>query len=157
MSVGPAKPADLSTLPVAMRAWLRKWRRRKTVAGRCFEASLEGMTLFPQLRPVVGATAASPSRAITDFQGVVHCWLMTPKNTVVDPTAHQYRMGETGLEHWPFLVQPVSVEKLFSNKLWILMYLELGYPPDPRQNADGVRTWLHNAVGWPIPETAPPR
>lgn len=146
----------MSTLPTAMRAWLRKWRRRNAVAGRCFEASQEGIALFPQLRPVVGATAASPSRDITDFQGVVHCWLMTPENTVVDPTAHQYRLGFDGLEHWPFLTQPASVEKLFANKLWLLMYLELGHPPDPRRRPDDVRHWLNNAVGWPIPGATPP-
>jgi hypothetical protein len=152
----PKNAAPVSALPTPLRAWLRKWHRRRAVHGRCFAASFEGLKLFQELRPVVGVTAYQPSRDIGDFQGAVHCWLVTPEGGVLDPTRHQYMRFASGLDYWPFLAQPSSPDDLEANRLRLLQHLGIGYPPDPWTDPDGVRTWLTRAVGWTRPIPVPP-
>lgn len=145
---GEATPT--AALPTAMCAWLRSWRRR-TANGRCFRASAEGLELFDGLTPVVGMTAMPMSSDIYDFQGLVHCWLVDQRGVIIDPTMHQYRLLEYKLHYWPFMAQPTSSDKLFSNQHRMLLHLGIGYPPCPTRDPDGARALIHHATGWPLP------
>lgn len=100
------RPSRPGQIPAEVRKWLTKWRGRKHVHGRCFEACAEGVKLFPALYAVVGATSRRPSASAADFVGAVHCWLVTEDGVVVDPTAHQYDVPKGELEYWPYRMQP---------------------------------------------------
>lgn len=123
-----------------LRAWLRRWRYRRYVMGRCFEASREGVALFPELRPIIGATARKPSARVTDFLGGLHCWLVQPDGTIVDATAHQYGPPAEGLQYWPFLEQPADPLEALPRRYYCDGYL----PAHPNI----VAAWLLRECGW---------
>lgn len=131
-----------------LRAWLGRWRRRCHVAGRCFEASQEGLALFPHLRPVLGATSYSPSSTVLRFVGGLHCWLVDEAGAVVDPTAHQYGPPEAGITYWPFLVQPADPWAL---RLDARYYCNGSLPDQPA----AVAAWLERECGWSPPSARP--
>jgi hypothetical protein len=130
-----------SVIPQEVRRWLTKWRARRHVAGRCFEASKEGIKLFPTLRAVVGATARRPSAGPADFVGAVHCWLVTPEGVIVDPTAHQYQVPRGELDYWPFRDQSADPWDPLTNKT--------PYLPGRRSCGPGAReAWLVELEEW---------
>ena len=87
---------------LTLKAWLRKWRRRKYVHGRCAEACTEGVHLF-SLRPVAGIVADKPGASIADVRST-HWWLVDAGGAILDPTVHQFPAIE--LVYIPFLQQP---------------------------------------------------
>jgi hypothetical protein len=58
------------------------------VRGMCSPATLEMAAAFPELRRVRG-----------HYDGREHWWCETPEGEVIDPTAAQFRLGGTYVEH----------------------------------------------------------
>lgn len=145
------------TKPLTLAAWLARWRRRR-VSGRCFEATREGLQLFPAMSFRVGCVAIARTDApttILDFRGLVHCWMVSPDGTVVDPTAHQYGAGlrAKDLEYWPFRRQIQDIAAIARFAPEVLRQHGLEYPPrdfaSPEKDAAVLAPWMTLATGWP--------
>lgn len=144
-------------LPKEIRKWLTKWRGRKRIRGRCFEASAEGLRLFPALYAVIGATSRRPSAGPADFIGAVHCWLVTEDGVVVDPTAHQYNVPRGELDYWPYRVQPADPTNSAANTTaW--PPVQQGWGAAARETwLSALEQWCRSATFWPSTEQPPRR
>ena len=85
---------------------------------------------------------------------MVHCWLVTPTGEIVDATPHQYGVPQSGLEHWPYRVQPATWADLRGNQHNLLPHLGLGYPPSMmwyEKDVSPVAEWMEKATHWTRP------